>query len=127
MIRVQPTGAALGAQVDGADLREVDDATFGAIHRAWLDHLVLLFRNQTLNDEQMIAFSRRFGDLDWAPVQETGRRFVRQNIAEQVIRDDDVELLRPAHQLHGAIVGEDVVERDVAVALVMHARDHLVP
>jgi taurine dioxygenase len=35
-----------------------------------------LIRDQTLNDQDLIAFSRRFGDLDWAPVQETGRRFV---------------------------------------------------
>jgi alpha-ketoglutarate-dependent taurine dioxygenase len=76
MIKVTPTGAALGAELSGVDLREVDDATFAAIHRAWLDHLVLLFRNQRLDDDQMIAFSRRFGELDWAPVQETGRRFV---------------------------------------------------
>jgi taurine dioxygenase len=75
-IKVAPTGAALGAQVDGVDLRSVNDATFAAVKSAWLDHLVLLFRNQTLDDDQMIAFSRRFGDLDWAPVQETGRRFV---------------------------------------------------
>src|SRR3982074_2088146 len=31
---------------------------------------------QTLRDRALTAFSRRFGDLDWAPVQETGRRFV---------------------------------------------------
>jgi taurine dioxygenase len=35
-----------------------------------------LFRGQTLTDQDLIAFSRRLGDLDWAPVQETGRRFV---------------------------------------------------
>jgi taurine dioxygenase len=52
-----------------------DDA-FVAIHRAWLDHLVLLFRGQHLGDAELIAFSRRFGELDLAPVQETGRRFV---------------------------------------------------
>ena len=28
------------------------------------------------SDQDLIAFSRRFGDLDWAPIQETGRRFV---------------------------------------------------
>mgnify|MGYP003350988221 CR=1 FL=1 len=39
-------------------------------------HLVLLFRDQHLSDEQLIAFSKRFGELDFAPVQETGRRFV---------------------------------------------------
>ena len=36
----------------------------------------MLVRGQSLNDQQLIAFSRRLGDLDWAPVQETGRRFV---------------------------------------------------
>ena len=35
-----------------------------------------MLRGQTLGDQDLIAFSRRFGDLDWAPVQETGRRFV---------------------------------------------------
>ncbi len=35
-----------------------------------------MFRGQTLTDQDLIAFSRRLGDLDWAPVQETGRRFV---------------------------------------------------
>lgn len=73
---VTPSGAALAAEVRGVDLRRLDDAQFQAIHRAWLDHLVLLFRNQNLDDDELIAFSRRFGDLDWAPVQETGRRFV---------------------------------------------------
>jgi alpha-ketoglutarate-dependent taurine dioxygenase len=73
---VIPTGAALGAEISGVDLRTVDEDCFAAIHRAWLDHLVLLFRGQALDDDDLIAFSRRFGELDWAPVQETGRRFV---------------------------------------------------
>src|SRR3712207_3394867 len=71
-----PTGAALGAEVFGVDLRHVTDAQFDAIHRAWLAHSVLLFRGQSLSDDDLVAFSRRFGDLDWAPVQENGRRFV---------------------------------------------------
>lgn len=57
-------------------LDKLSDEEFHAIHRAWLDHLVILFRRQRLNDDDLIAFSRRFGELDWAPVQETGRRFV---------------------------------------------------
>ena len=73
---VRSNMAALGAEVRGVDLRAVDETTFKAIHRAWVNHLVLLFRGQTLSDDDLIAFSRRFGDLDWAPVQETGRRFV---------------------------------------------------
>jgi taurine dioxygenase len=75
-IAIRPTGGALGADVHNIDLCAITDADFAAIHRAWLDHLVLRFRGQTLTDEHLIAFSRRFGDLDLAPVQETGRRFV---------------------------------------------------
>src|SRR5271169_308624 len=75
-VRAVATGSALGAEVIGVDLRDVDDDTFGAIHKAWLDHLVLLFRGQNLSDDQLIAFSRRLGELDLAPIQETGRRFV---------------------------------------------------
>jgi taurine dioxygenase len=71
-----PTGAALAAEVRGVDLHNVDDQTFTLIHQAWLNHLVLLFRGQILSDEDLIAFSRRFGELDWAPIQENGRRFV---------------------------------------------------
>ena len=75
-VRAIATGSALGAEVVGVDLHDVDDHTFGAIYKAWLDHLVLLFRGQKLSDDQLIAFSRRFGELDLAPIQETGRRFV---------------------------------------------------
>jgi len=73
---LRPTGAALGAEIRGVDLAKIAEQDFADIHRAWLDHQVLLFRGQSLDDEQLIAFSRRFGELDWAPVQETGRRFV---------------------------------------------------
>jgi taurine dioxygenase len=76
LLEVIPTGAALGAEVRGVDLRDLDDAGFARVMRAWHDHSVLLFRDQSLSDQDLIAFSRRLGDLDWAPIQETGRRFV---------------------------------------------------
>lgn len=72
-ISVAPTGGPLGAAVGNVDLRQVDDALFAAIHRAWVDHQVLLFRGQSMTDADLVAFSRRFGDLDFAPVQEAGR------------------------------------------------------
>jgi taurine dioxygenase len=75
-IAIIPTGTSLGAEISGVDLRAIDDRDFAAIHCAWLAHLVLLFRDQQLSDDDLIAFSRRFGELDWAPIQETGRRFV---------------------------------------------------
>src|SRR5262245_16916479 len=73
---VLPTGAGLGAEVTGIDLRRIDDGVYEAIHTAWLAHQVLLFRDQSLRDEDLIAFSRRFGELEHAPVQENGQRFV---------------------------------------------------
>jgi taurine dioxygenase len=73
---VVPTSAALGAEIRGVDLGSINHAIFEQINRAWLDHSVLLFRNQRLSDDELIAFSRRFGTLDHAPIQENGRRFV---------------------------------------------------
>jgi alpha-ketoglutarate-dependent taurine dioxygenase len=76
MLDIVPTGAALGAEIRGLDVRAMDAATFAAVHHAWLDHQVLLLREQRLTDEDLIRFSRRFGELDHAPIQENGRRFV---------------------------------------------------
>jgi taurine dioxygenase len=75
-IEIVPTGKALGAEARGVDLKRLDDASFATLLRAFHDHSVLLVRAQTLSDQDLITFSRRFGELDWAPVQENGRRFV---------------------------------------------------
>ncbi len=75
-LTVMPAGSSFGAEIHGVDLRSVDNDDFAAIHQAWLAHSVLLFRGQNLTDDDLIAFSERFGSLDWAPVQESGRRFV---------------------------------------------------
>jgi taurine dioxygenase len=64
------------ADIQGVDLNRISDRDFEEIHRTWLDRLVVLFRGQRFDDDGLIRFSRRFGELDWAPVQETGRRFV---------------------------------------------------
>src|SRR5262249_55178502 len=75
-MQIIPTDKPLAAEIQGIDLKKIDGDQFESIYHAWLDHQVLLFRGQQLNDEDLIAFSRRFGELDWAPIQETGRRFV---------------------------------------------------
>jgi len=88
---VQPAAAALGAQIHGVDLRALDSEIFAAIYRSWLSHQVLLFRDQQLTDEDLTSFSRRFGDLDQAPLQETGRRFVEGHpeiyVVSNVVQD----------------------------------------
>ena len=75
-MKLLQTVGGLGAEISDIDLCMLNDAAFGRVYQAWLDNLVLLFRGQHLSDAELIAFSRRFGDLDLAPVQETGRRFV---------------------------------------------------
>jgi taurine dioxygenase len=68
-LAVRPTGAALGADIEGVDLaQELSPATVDAIKRAWSDHLVLRFRGQKLTDEQLMRFSAHIGELDWAPI-----------------------------------------------------------
>ena len=76
LVAVVPAQRSFGAEIRGVDLREIGPEEFSAIYRAWLDHSVLLFRGQSLTDGDLIAFSKRFGGLDWAPIQESGRRFV---------------------------------------------------
>src|SRR5262245_64554647 len=75
-LEVVPAPAALGAEIQDVDLRSIDDAVFGDIYRAWLGHSVVLFRGQQLSDADLIAFTRRFGSLEQAPIQQNGRRFV---------------------------------------------------
>src|SRR4051812_42190910 len=63
-VTLTPLADALGAEVGGVDLRHLDDAAFASVKRAWLEHLVLRFRRQKLTDAQLLALSRRFGELD---------------------------------------------------------------
>lgn len=62
---VTPLGYALGAEVTGLDLRRpLDDLTRRRLYDAWLRHVVLVFPGEPLTPEQLIAFSRNFGELD---------------------------------------------------------------
>ncbi len=86
------TGQALGAEVKGVDLRRRLSANeFAQVYRAWLEHEVLLFRDQQLSDDDLIRFSKRLGPLEHAPIQENGRRFVEGHpeiyIVSNVVED----------------------------------------
>jgi taurine dioxygenase len=57
--------APVGAEVLGLDIgKPINAADFARIHRAHLDHHVLVFRDQRVSPEAHIAFSRRFGPLE---------------------------------------------------------------
>src|ERR1044071_7752793 len=60
----------LGADISGVDIRQpLATGERDAIRRAWLDHLVLRFRDQTMTDEQHMAFTRQFGELEFNPAK----------------------------------------------------------
>lgn len=62
-ITVTPLSPAIGAEISGVDLRRpLDDATVGEIRDAWLDHIVVLFRDQTLGQQDQIRFTGYFGE-----------------------------------------------------------------
>jgi taurine dioxygenase len=73
-MRVTPLTPAVGAEVSGIDLATPGGAQFAEIETAWYRHSVLLFRGQTLSDDQLLDFSRRLGELDPPPNQENGRQ-----------------------------------------------------
>ena len=55
----------IGAEVSGIDLREpLDDDIFAILRDAFHRYSVLVFRNQDISDDQQVAFSRRFGELE---------------------------------------------------------------
>lgn len=57
-----PSGAALGAEIRGLDLRQVlSDKDVATVRQALLDHCVLYFRGQQISDEDQVRFTRHFG------------------------------------------------------------------
>ncbi len=61
-VEIVPTGAAVGAEIRGVDLsRPVPEATKALLRKAWADHLVLLWRDQTLPDISFLEAAAIFG------------------------------------------------------------------
>jgi len=61
--KVEPIAGALGVEILGVDLAgALSDDTVAAIRRAWLEHLVVFFRDQDLPPARFLAFARRFGE-----------------------------------------------------------------
>src|SRR5215468_7119111 len=62
-ITVTPRHPALGAEIRGVDMRRpMDPETFTAVHDAWMKHLVVVFPDQSVTDQEHVAFTRHFGE-----------------------------------------------------------------
>ena len=61
-IEIVPTGYALGAEIQGVDLRfPINEADAEKIRQALLDYMVIFFRNQQISEQQQVEFTRHFG------------------------------------------------------------------
>ncbi len=69
-LQIEPIAGALGAEVSDVDLRSLDTELVGQIRAAFVDHQVLVFRDQELTPDDQVAFGRHFGELDTHPFVE---------------------------------------------------------
>lgn len=61
-LTADPVGGCIGAEIGGVDLRQdLAEEVVAEIRQAWLDHLVVFFRDQDLTLDQFSAFARRIG------------------------------------------------------------------
>ena len=63
MPEIRPLNHLVGAEVAGVDLKSLGDNDFARIYDAFLQHIVLVFRDQDLTMEDFIAHGRRYGTL----------------------------------------------------------------
>lgn len=71
MLKIRPMGAHTGAEITGVDVKTLDDAGFAPIYQAWLDYGVTVVRDQDLDIEAFLAYSRRFGVIVPHPSKST--------------------------------------------------------
>lgn len=63
-LSIRPTGATLGAFVDGVDLDALTDDEWRTVHGAFLEHALLIFPGQHLDARGQERFARRFGEIE---------------------------------------------------------------
>jgi Probable taurine catabolism dioxygenase len=62
-IEAQPVAGSLGAEIRGVNLSErCSPEVVAEIRQAFLDHLVIFFRDQKLTPQEQLAFAKRFGE-----------------------------------------------------------------
>lgn len=103
-VKVTPLSPACGAMIEGVDLAEdLSDATISAIKDAWAKHLVLVFRDQTITQEQQLRFAARFGELGERKTAQAPEEL--RSRAEGVLQDDNRVMLVSNMKIDGKPVG----------------------
>jgi taurine dioxygenase len=71
MLQIRKMGPQIGVEISGIDVKTMDEAEWSRIYRAWLDHNVMVVRDQDLEVPDFLAYSRRFGPIEPHPSKST--------------------------------------------------------
>ena len=71
MLNIRPMGPHTGGEITGVDVKQLDDASFAPIYQAWLQYGVTVVRDQELEIEDFLRYSRRFGVITPHPSKST--------------------------------------------------------
>ncbi len=96
-ISVRKLHPSLGAEVHGIDMRaRLSPERFRALHDIWMEHLVLVFPEQHMSDEEHVAFTRYFGEPEIFH-----QKIIKSRSVPEIFRvsnvDDDGVLMPPDH------------------------------
>ena len=103
-LSVRKLHPALGAEVRGIDMRrDMSPELFQELHDIWMEHLVLVFPEQHMTDEEHVRFTRHFGEPEIFH-----QKIIRSQRMPEIFRvsnvnDDDV--LDPVDACGGGCVG----------------------
>jgi taurine dioxygenase len=67
---INPLAGCIGAEVRGVDIGNLTDAAFSPIRQAFADHCVLVFRDQDIDSEVLLNFTKRWGEIYITPYAE---------------------------------------------------------
>lgn len=62
-LTVRPLDAALGAEILGLDVRDISPESAAALHEAFLEHHLLLIRDQPIADSDLVKLGESFGAI----------------------------------------------------------------
>lgn len=97
-LQTRPLHPLFGVEVEGVDVRRLDETAFAEVVRLFEDRSVLLFRGQSLTDDDQIAFSRRFGPLETTIRTVVSHARYRPEISNLANVDPDDQLIPAGDQ-----------------------------
>ena len=71
MVGIRRMGPQIGVEVTGVDVKTMTDGEWNKIYQAWLDHNVMVVRDQDLSIPDFIRYSERFGPVMPHPSKST--------------------------------------------------------